>query len=259
MIVNDPLHFRGAEHAVVPFLLGFQEIFPAPAVIMNAHAVGGDDMVFMAAVFLHDPAGPGYVMPIGAAENEFHCRIPDGTADGGIADIFLHIHFRGHFPAAAPVFIADAPVFYLKRRCIAVCFPLFCQGSGSLGEIAVFHPIPDVQGHQAGDIGGHIGLCPNQTVKIHEFMGAHLIFFQLSIMMIPPINPHRPLFPGADAIPPIIGFGKASAGPAHNGGIYFFEAFNQLFPKAPDIFHRAFFPYHNPSSITPPICSAKWP
>ena len=70
-------------------------------------------------------------------------------------------------------------------------------------------------------------------------MGAYLIRLHASVAMVPPVDPARALRARADAVAPIVGFGKASAGPAQHWGMNLLKAVHSRLSEAADVFNFA--------------------
>src|SRR5215813_3946107 len=131
--------------------------------------------------------------------------------------ILRSVFARFHIPAAAPGFVADAPILHAERLLGAVGASLVRQTFGPGRTVAIKDPIMKLLGRAATDIGREVRLRADQAAKPHELVNAELV--GLGRMpagwrpMLPKIvSPGTPGC-GPDAVAPMVTVGEAPARP----------------------------------------------
>lgn len=159
---------------------------------------------------LHEALRPSVIRAIRPTGNQYLIA-RQIVCQRGKSPIFHRIIFRCHVSSAAPVFIPDSPIFYIKRSRMPIFGTLLRIRCGPLRRITVINPVPHMQRRDGSQVCRQIGLCPHQLAEIHEFMRTDLIGFIAIVISGPPVRTYSASFP--DAIAPIIGLRKAPAWP----------------------------------------------
>src|SRR6266849_7288816 len=112
--------------------------------------------------------------------------------------ILIGVMLRRHLPAAAPVFVADAPVPNAKRLRRTVRRALV--GERTAGRvIAILHPIAHLLRRSASYVSGQIRLRPDLSAQPDELMDAEAVVFDvLAPMYVDALGALR-----ADAVAPV--------------------------------------------------------
>ena len=165
----------------------------------------------------HDLIRPFRVALVGAAGDAVQPVAAVVAAVGLIAAELVGVELRPHIAAAAPAFVAHAPVFHRPRLPLAVG-PALPGHGGVAAAGQVFHPLAHFLHGAAAQIGVDVGLAAQLTAQLHKFVGAEGVVLHHAA----PVGVDHALavFLGADAVPPVIFVGEAAAGPAKHGDLY---------------------------------------
>ena len=164
VVLDDFTHAIRLEKLLIPLLTGkVLRRSGRLAIVMRSKPPCRSLRAQLCTAFLHHPAGPCIVVSVCPAQDVLLFRQSQTSAYRGIAQIFLNAFFRRHMSAAAPVFIADSPIFHPEWFRRAVGGALIGKGGFSGRQIAVFHPVADAERRRRSHVGGNIGFCPDQT------------------------------------------------------------------------------------------------
>ena len=140
---------------------------------------------------------------------------------------FGGVFTRSHFAAAAPGFVADAPVTDVEWIFASGGGSEIGQGGAARGRVAIFDPAVEIAGREAADVGGEIRLASGEFAELDELVGAEFVgvVFLRDVALIadegiasPEVGAPRALGGGPDAVFPVVTIGKAAAGPADDWG-----------------------------------------
>src|ERR1035441_6169290 len=178
-----------------------------------------------------DLLGPLFFFAGGTAGDEERRGPAEGAQVGGEAPVRGGILVARHIAAAAPILIADAPIFHVEGLGRSVG-GAFVGERAALGVVAVFHPIAEVLRGAGTNVAGQVRLRANQAAELDELVGAKAVV--LGVHAPVEVDVVGPLGGGADAVAPVIIVGEAAAGPAQHGDESL-EIIHGLLPMAVDI------------------------
>ena len=179
----------------------------------------------------------------GANSGEFNAV---GRGPGSVAAELGGVVFGIKIAAAAPGFVADAPILHIKRFGVAISSALIGQGRRTGWRIAVFDPLIKLLGGQAAEVGREVGLSADKFAEASEFDCAKRIGFvslgpaairvgRPLLRVDPEVRTTGSFVARTDAIAPIVLIGKTTARPANHAGFDFTKGLNEFFAEAVDV------------------------
>ena len=170
---------------------------------------------------LHHGAGPVVVVHIGARGDLVgHKAGIVGAQIGRILAAEVGVVFGAHRAAAAPGLVADAPVPHTEGRFAAVAATQV-RHRRDAGHIAVFHPVGELLHGAAAHIAGQVGFAAELFAEAEELVGAEGVVLGHAAPV--GVDDGLALAAGADAVPPVVGIGKAAARPAQHRDVQRFQ------------------------------------
>src|SRR6185312_13552224 len=141
--------------------------------------------------------------------------------------IKIGIILRRHASATAPALIPHAPKGDIVRLGMTVLPPQISQGALAI-EIEILQPVLHLLRSTCPHIPGYIWLATQQLAKLQKLARAETIVFGYH----PPRGIHRllPLFPGTDAVPPVILVGITPARPPEHGDPDLLQRLDHIHP-----------------------------
>ncbi len=165
MLRNQLVHVQPARNALKVELLAKPRCRP-----FVAPALAGDGVIMRAkrinktGAFFHQNAGPIVIPGIGAAADSNHVAV----VMPGVTGIGFHqigVMLRGHFAAAAPVFVANADVLDIPRFLAAIFSPQVGHFN-ILVRGHVHNPVDHFLDRAGADIGGDVRIAAKQFAQV---------------------------------------------------------------------------------------------
>src|SRR5690242_4183255 len=168
---------------------------------------------------VHELAGPVRVVSVWAAGDQERLRVAVLPQINRKPPVMICINFRAHPSAAAPGFVAHAPVAHAKRLGRSVFDALFGKRT-SRRHVAVLDPVAHFLGSAAPHVAGKIRLRANQPAQRDEFVRAEAAVFDVAT----PVNIDAlwPALERSNSVAPVIVVRKTTTGPAQNRYAEFF-------------------------------------
>ena len=193
------------------------------------------DRVHEAPRVFHQNFGPVPVVHACAAGDAVEPVLAVIAAVGLIAAVDVGVIFGAHVAAAAPAFVAYAPVADVERRVVPVRAAL--HGDGGVGvAVEILDPLGHLLHRAGADVGVDIRLASDLAAKLHEFVRAEgVILHHAAPVGVDHTAASRP---GADSVAPVVFVGEAAAGPAQDGNLQLFQRFDNVRAHAVDVGDR---------------------
>jgi len=134
--------------------------------------------------------------------------------------------------AAAPVFIADAPILHAEGFGRAVG-GAFLGERAAAGKVAVFDPIAHLARRAAAEIPGEVRFGADEAAELQEFVRAELVGFDG--VAPPDVDAARPARARADAVAPVVVVGEAAARPAQHRHADFLQRVDDVLADAAEV------------------------
>ena len=174
--------------------------------------------------YLHKALCPAIVYRVCAGADELYGWICIAHYGRMFAAIFM----RRRIPRASccrpPPQVSLPTPQYLTLKGSGFPFSLaqLCVCSNSVRRITIVYPVADIKRRHRRDVCRYIRLRSYEPAeKINSSVPTSFGSIAVVVVM-PPVYPDRALFPRADAVAPVVDFGKATARPAQHGRIYSF-------------------------------------
>ena len=178
-------------------------------VVVEAHRVhksAGD---------FHQHAGPVVIVRVGPGGDPVGLAgFIIGAEVGGVLAAQVGVELGAHIAAAAPGLVADAPVFHVPGLLSAVG-PAQVRHGGLPAHVAILYPVGELLDGAAAHVAGEVGLAPQLAAQLQKLMGAEGVVLRDAAPV--GVDDLFTALPGADAVLPVVGVGKAAAGPAQHG------------------------------------------
>lgn len=143
----------------------------------------------------------------------------------GISPIEVAIVFGCHLSATSPTLVSYADVFDFPCFVTAVLLAQFGERGLCIG-CHVLDPIRHFLDTATSNIGTDIGFASQQFAEVEEFVGAKGVVFGCTApVSIDYLGSHGRV---AYSVSPVIGVGKASTGPPHDGDMQVFERMEDI-------------------------------
>ena len=114
-------------------------------------------MHVLAGVF-HQNVGPVEVVPVRPAGDAVELVLAIVAAIAAIAAVFIGVIFRPHLAATTPVFVADAPEFYLPGFGVAVLGAEVAHRALT-AKREIFDPLAHLFDRAAANVAADVGLA----------------------------------------------------------------------------------------------------
>ena len=162
---------------------------------------------------LHHDLGPVGVPAVGTAGDLVQLVASVLAAEILVPAVHVRVVLRPHDAAAAPAFVADAPVLHAPAVLPAVGPALAHHGGVPVG-VQVFHPLAHFLRRAAAHVARDVGLAAHLAAQFHEFVGAEGVVLRHAA----PVGVHHvaALLLRADAVPPVVLIREAAARPAQH-------------------------------------------
>ncbi len=233
VVADQPVHLQRGFQGGDP--LGFSELGRRSLVRPLAGRDGVEmqrDGVDQVAGLGHQGVGPRQVVSVGAAGDLDDRRGAGRPQEGRIASVEIGIGPRAHVPAAAPGLVAHADIVD-PPGLVATVGPALAGQARTRVRGQVFEPVARLLRRSATDIGREIGLGPDQFGEVHEFVRAEAV----GLLDPAPVRVHAdgPAVLGPYAVAPVVGVGKAAAGPADHRDLDRLQRLDDVLAIAMDI------------------------
>ena len=147
------------------------------------------------------------------------------THKGLVSAVHISVEFRIHISAAAPVLIADTEEIDSPRLFVPIFRAKVCHRRYPV-KCHIFNPLRHLLYGTASHISVDIGLTSDLTAELKELVGTKAVILDNAA----PVGVDHLLaaFLRTDTVLPVILIRKASARPAQNRNLYFFQRLDNI-------------------------------
>src|SRR5262249_54208906 len=160
------------------------------------------------------------------------------------AAIFDSVFFRREIAAAAPRFVAHAPIAHIPGVALTGGAARCGQCRRARRRVAVIDPLVKIPRRQAAHVGRQIGSGPAQLAEAQEFIGPEMIRVILPravrrsfrpSRVYPEVRAARAILARPDAVAPVVAVGETPARPPDDARLDSLHRFDDRLPDAADV------------------------